>query len=59
MKILQFFSFTSITRAFTNELGPEYIGPTHKYDSSEGCEYLDENLHMQEDAFDDTEFENY
>ena len=43
-------------RSRTNEFHTSFL---HKYDQCDGCEFLDESIHMNDGPFADTELGNY
>ena len=47
-----------------NQLKPSgynefHTSSLHKHDQSDGCEFLDEPIHMHEEPFEDTELSEY
>ena len=36
-----------------------HTSPLHKHDQCDGCEFLDESMHMHDEPFADTELGNY
>lgn len=59
MNFLNFLIQKNILKSFRSEFGPEHVTPAHHHDATEGCEYLEETVHMYEEDFDATEFGEY
>ncbi|WP_264537511.1 hypothetical protein [Flavobacterium sp. N1736] len=59
MKIINFLQLLGLSKptAYTNEMNGEEI--FHHHDTTDGCELLDETIHMQDQPFEDDEDENY
>ena len=49
----------SLFRFFRSLIGRHLSTNKHKHDQNEGCEFLDEPVHMEDEPFSDTELGKY
>lgn len=59
MKIINFFRLMGLSKTTSYIIEPGSNDEVHPHDSTDGCELLDETLHMKDQPFEEDEDQDY